>query len=304
MKKIVCFVIVSVLFMNSHGMSTRGNIVRAIGIGMLLCGQSMSAAPLSANKICDFYRPHIDNGREEVRSIALNYHRGCIQYAHLSEYLSDFRPEIEEVCSVLYAETARYHEKTSGRAKIYYDTLNEISHRLKDQNRTLYSIESFAEKYIASLEQNFVRYIGKDDWYCSDFSSCIYATEKIVDYLSEYRGYHVIFVPELGFKKMKMHLEKEKMVLQALFPTHGLIYKERYVNCRLDNIQNLIQAIAEGEKSATKLYEMINPSVMKRIIEGESSSLWKVGSHVLRNVWYSVVEFATHCFNSLKQKLL
>ena len=255
--------------------------------GFLCCQKTPMIQPLA--QTCAFYKPFIDSGNTELRALATDYRSGCLAYSQLHKMINEHRLKISEIEEMLRSEIVQCQEDICGwRERLYIDALNKISYHLKIQNRTLWNIQSFSEEYIPTLESDFITYIGRNNWYCSGFRGCLGA---VADYFSEYRRYHVINIPEYRLQELQEHLSEESKMLQTFFPMKGVFHKKRRINLRMIDIQNLTEALVESEECATKLYDAINPSFIKRVSLGEPSSLWKACTKTLENAWGSITDF-------------
>lgn len=251
------------------------NTIKTIGVCALACGVISPHTAVSGQKItCDFYNIYKHNDSADLRLKALMYQQGCEQYTDLSKVINNFIPFIADIDGLLKQEIIKGEKEKSLEEQQYLNSLSKLSFRLNDQIDALKKLALFAEAYKVTMQSDFSNYVDKDDWYCADLTTCTSSIKKIVDYLTEFRRYHVVKIPTQLFDNLRLNIETEKQLLDKKFPYKGIFYKKRTIAFQAKDIVNITQQSINVETTTNQVYDSINPSPITKIALGKASSLW------------------------------
>lgn len=253
------------------------NAVKTIGVCGLAFGMMASGSGTIRDLqgvSCNFYNIHMDSNNADLRSMAMQYQQGCIQYESLHNVINDVLPLVTDVKSLLKKETNNQNITKSMDMRYYSSSLRKLSYRLNDQIGALQKLDSYSDSYRHAMQSDFIEYIDKDDWYCVDRATCVSSISKIRDYLTEFRRYHVVQVPHQLFDNLKRNIESEKKLLDKTFPQRGIFLPRRVIVFQLKDITNITQQLIKVEEASNRIYEAVNPSAITKIVVGKASSLW------------------------------
>lgn len=280
MKKVIFSVMLFASINSSYAVSyiqLAKNTIKTVGVCALACGlMSSGAAAISEQQrpTCNFYNIHMDSNNADLRSMAVQYQQGCVQYESLHNVINDVLPLVTDIEGVLKKETSKQSVNQSVDMRYYSNSLRKLSYRLNDQISSLKKLDAYSNSYRQTMQSDFIDYIDKDDWYCVDRETCINSVSKIRDYLTEFRRYHVVNIPHQLFDNLKTNIEAEKKLLDKSFPRRGIFQSHRVIAFQLKDITNLTQQLIKVEEASNRIYETVNPSAITKIVVGKASSLW------------------------------